>query len=57
MSKGRSSNCVYLDGQLQEVITQLKDVKIADLRDGQVGPIVQAVLKLETIQKTLPDMV
>lgn len=60
MAKGQapSSNCVYLQGQIDEILSKLNSMSLSDIREGHlnVAPVVQAVLSLETLKKNLPDM-
>lgn len=59
MPKGQphSSNCVYLEGQLQEVIAGLDHITLADLRRGDsIMPIVQAIIRLQTLKEKLATL-
>ncbi len=55
----RSSNCVYLEGQIQEIINNLSGISLSNLREGYLDPkpIVQAVIALESLKKTVIDTV
>jgi hypothetical protein len=58
-NKGRSSNCIYLEGKLEAVISTLGNIPLHNLREGYLDPkpIIAAVLELEALKKSLPEMV
>lgn len=53
-----SSNCVFLEGKIQEVLDRLDNISLQDLRQGQATrQVVDAIIKLQALKETLHESV
>lgn len=54
----RSSNCLLLEGKIQDVIAKLDNISLQDLRQGgSIMPIVSAIIQLQDLKDHLHESV